>query len=53
MYSRMGVWEFWNRTDLDGELGGAHHLHNVEGSPRDVVAQHLQLDREEEESTIH
>lgn len=28
---------------LECELGGAHHFYDVEGSPADVVPQHLQL----------
>ena len=28
---------------LEGELGGAHHLDDVEGCPSDVIAQHLEL----------
>lgn len=28
---------------LECELGGAHHFYDVEGSPADVIPQHLQL----------
>ena len=41
----MDVWRHGNETDLEGELGRAHDLHDVECSPGYVVAQHLQLER--------
>ena len=30
-------------SHLVRELGGAHDLHNVKGSPADIIAQHLKL----------
>jgi len=34
-------------TNLDGELGTAHHFNDVEGRPADVIAQHLELQEQE------
>ena len=49
----MTAWKYGNgeltvrQTDLESELGGAHDLNNVESCPRDVVTQHLHLERAE------